>query len=289
MSACSTTRQRCGCWWWRKSTHYSGLGAINPLPASRWSAFSRPIGTAGPGVELRSLRSFELPRQSYVSWLWQIETGRQCPEEWPRRNEASPFLPEARGSQAVDADASSVGPSSGCRQGGRNLGGRHWRGDGRVPGDSPVLSELEGKLEAARKAATDSRPLSDQLAGCRAAIDRREKKLGLANVAVSKAVEERDAIEKDLAEHRAQLFKLEQEADRYKSMNVDDIETGGPEKQEMLQLRNDFLAAQHQNSALAAQMLQAQEFTRSLQRSQDLLTTERDALRLELSASAPVV
>ena len=57
----------------------------------------------------------------------------------------------------------------------------------------------------------------------------------------------------------------------------------------MLQLKNDFLAAQHQNSALAAQMLQAQEFMRSLQRSQDLLTTERDASRLELSASAPVV
>ena len=146
-------------------------------------------------------------------------------------------------------------------------------------GPVPVLGRPCGHLNV----------LCDQLAGCRAAIDRREKKLGLANVAVSKAVEERDAIEKDLAEHRAQLLKLEQEADRYKSMNVDDIETGGPEKQEMLQLKNDFLAAQHQNSALAAQMLQAQEFMRSLQRSQDLLTTERDALRLELSASAPVV
>ena len=80
-------------------------------------------------------------------------------------------------------------------------------------GDGELVKELEGKLEAARKASTDARPLTDQLTGCREYLERARKRLEKAEQAVNEATKHRDELARDVTDHEARLEELENEAE----------------------------------------------------------------------------
>ena len=79
-------------------------------------------------------------------------------------------------------------------------------------GDEELVKHLEGKLNTAQKQATDDRPLSDKVSGCREYISRAEKRFEKASDAAQEAVNQRDALAKDLEDHKKQLEALEKEA-----------------------------------------------------------------------------
>ena len=54
-------------------------------------------------------------------------------------------------------------------------------------GAQGVVSQLENELEVARRASTDTRPLADRLAGCRAYIERAEKRVAESEAIITDA------------------------------------------------------------------------------------------------------
>ena len=57
--------------------------------------------------------------------------------------------------------------------------------------------------------------MSPKVSGCRDYISRAEKRFEKASEAAQEAVNQRDALAKDLEDHKEQLEALEKEADRY--------------------------------------------------------------------------
>ncbi len=100
-------------------------------------------------------------------------------------------------------------------------------------GDDDFVKELETKLEMAKKASMDNRPMLDKLAGCRDAIGRREKKLEAAESALAKAMQDRDAILADLEEHRRHLKELEDEAEKATKATDMPVDTASDAEEEL--------------------------------------------------------
>ena len=75
------------------------------------------------------------------------------------------------------------------------------------------MKDLAAELTAAKDVATkeDSRPLADQLAGCRAYIDRAQASLQKTEEALMGATQTRGALSADLKKHKDKPAQLERE------------------------------------------------------------------------------
>ena len=145
-----------------------------------------------------------------------------------------------------------------------------------------VIIELEQKLLVARKASTDTRPLTEKLAGCREAIARREKKLCAADEALQQAQRTRDDVAADLEEHRQHLKQLEMESARHTA--PDHESAAVPEA--LQQLRDELNALKTAHEVAKAELArQGAEQLEHFRREYASIAAERDSLRCELSAA----
>eukprot|EP00664_Eupelagonemidae_sp_cell27_P008957 gene8957-1689_t len=111
-------------------------------------------------------------------------------------------------------------------------------------GCSGVVAQLESELAAARKAAVDDRSVQQRIDGCRAYIERAEKRAAAAEAAVKEALARQDAIAADLVEHRAKLAGFEREANAQPQTN--------PPVAEVALLRAQLAACTAERDALRA-------------------------------------
>ena len=136
-------------------------------------------------------------------------------------------------------------------------------------GDDQFVKELETKLASAQKESVDSRPLGDQLAGCRAAIARRKKRLEVAEKAVKDAEQLRKSVFEDLEEHRLKLEELEAEADDRagRRMAVDDDDeapAAAPAAHSAAEVAELRARLEQQEAAATAQAAQAAQAAQEL-------------------------
>ena len=154
-----------------------------------------------------------------------------------------------------------------------------------MAGDSAsdaVIIEFEQKLLVARKASTDTRPLTEKLAGFREAIARREKKLCAADEALQQAQRTRDDVAADHEEHRQHLKQLEMESARHTA--PDHESAAVPEA--LQQLRDELNALKTANEVAKAELArQGAEQLEHFRREYASIAAERDSLRCELSAA----
>ena len=146
-------------------------------------------------------------------------------------------------------------------------------------GDEPLVAGLEAKLTNAKKAATDDRPLHDQVAGCQNFIARARKRLEKADAAVREATEYRDKLIADIDEHLARLTELEQQVEDARASS-DEAMQEAPKPAGASAVAED--AAELKRQLEAAQLEQAQAAHAAAETEERL----RDQLRLAHAEAA---
>ena len=157
-------------------------------------------------------------------------------------------------------------------------------------GDADLVQDLQAKYERAQKDSSDERPITDRLAGCRAYIERAEKRLDSAESALTEARQMRDQRAEDLAKHQHKLKELEDEvaASRRASDMVLDMESELPNALEAFD-GEFFRGIQQQLAAVQAERDQAVGAAREagsscaqMQGQLQALTEERDNFRSQI-------
>eukprot|EP00664_Eupelagonemidae_sp_cell27_P000060 gene60-10265_t len=150
-----------------------------------------------------------------ATWLGQALSGwkRGVVDGWPcRKPSADPSIPSAAATPALGAvppvTAAPWARAQAAAERAKALTVALNAVKG-ADGCAGVAAQLEAELAAAQKAAVDARPLTARIEGCRKWIAGAEKRAAAAEQAVKAALEQKDAIDKDLAEHRARLAAFE--------------------------------------------------------------------------------
>lgn len=156
-------------------------------------------------------------------------------------------------------------------------------------GAEDFVKELEAKLEETQKEATDERPLVDKLAGCRAYIQRAEKRVAASAETLKSAQATHDKLLQDLDAHRKKLAELESEvkadAENAAEMSIDSGNDSHVRVQELL-AEVAMLKQQHKTSRTSliaqgtAELQQVREQCANLQAERDALIAQLGPLSL---------
>ncbi len=153
-------------------------------------------------------------------------------------------------------------------------------------GDAELAEELQRKLDAARKASTDSRPLDIKLSGCRDFISRARKRLEKAEQIIKDATQHRDNLRQDLDEHEKTLKELEDEAAKARnptSMAVEEAEATEPDI-DLAKLQQQLATMRSERDSLFEQATKAQSESAKLRSDNKVYISEGKKLQSRIGA-----